>query len=311
MAWQVALGTAAGTTLLLNTLLVSTPLSPSFWRGSDRGGLASWAYGRTSRDALKDRWLARRVPDEAPLLSSPMLAPHLAHRRELHIAVPTDGTEPPPLGNLLDQVDYVALDGLFEPAPIPGGGFVGYDWPTLVATLVRPEFGLVSSQDGLLLLQRRPDGIADDDWLRMTLALSLDVRWPDEPPVLVAEFGEAIGLVEATVTPISPRRCRLRYAWLALSDPVGADPWLAVTELDGVADARILHVPTIALYSTTEWRQGEVIVEEFEVDLPDHVAPGEHTLRVGWYDSRQLYAYATDERSRIRQPIEAGILTVR
>lgn len=153
--------------------------------------------------------------------------------------------------------------------------------------------------------------MTEREWDELTLEQSVRVEHRAESPPLITSFGGAIGLVEASVTPMAGDRYCLRYMWMTLGDLGDADPLFAVTELEGVEDARILHVPTIAFYPTTEWQQGEMIVEEFEVDLPDHVTPGVYALRVGWYDSDHVYAYATDERSRIGHTCRVGELVIR
>lgn len=94
VTWSIALGAALVMTILANIGLVNTPLSPRYRSVAPEAGLLGWAYSRSSRDALKDRWLDEQVPDEAPVLASMMLATHLTNRHELHIAIPLDGTSP-------------------------------------------------------------------------------------------------------------------------------------------------------------------------------------------------------------------------
>jgi len=336
--WHYDVAMQAAIVVLFAALLVDTPVNPLFWTSPPGWGNDPRAYGATSRDAMKGRWL-ERVPDRAPIMASFFLAPHVANRSVLFLPQIRDYVDEGAAQALLDQrlgsVDYVVLDALFDyvapsmvpptsdsgiafisrsalggghPEPVVGG--VLYDSEAIKAVLSRSDFALVSAQDGLLLFRRRDVTSVDVEWEELLLTQSVEVETVAEPPHLAASFGDVIGLVETSVTPVAGDRYRLRYTWLALDDPGSADPWFAVTELDGVDDARILHVPTIALYPTTEWRQGEVIVEEFEVDLLDHVAPGAYALRVGWYDSGHVHAYATDERSRIDTLVDVGTLQV-
>ena len=312
--WPVLLGAVALMTLLTNIGLVNTPLSPRFWKRLPDQDFFSWAYDRTARDVLKDHWLAANVPDDVPLLTSTILAPHLVQRRELHIMLTLDETETLNPDELLDKVDYVVLDGLLDYIePEKGGGLRGnvtYDWPLLFAVESRPDFGLISARDGLLLFQKRPEGIADTAWVDQTLVHSVTTELTHSPVATQAEFSDAIGLVEAKVVHLGARRYRLQYVWLALDGILQRKALFAVTQLDGVEYSRMLHLPTIATHPTTAWMPGELITETFEVELPHDIAPGTYMLMVGWYDSTESLAYATDEHSRVGDNVAVETLDV-
>ena len=298
-------------TLLVNTQLVNTPLNPRFWMPGEEGETRT--YTRTSRDVYKDRWLTN-VPDEVALLVSPVLAPHLAHRYELHIARPTDGTAPPSIGKLLDKVDYVVLDGLLDYLEKGEGdvlvGNVAYDWEVLTAALHRPDFNLISSQDGLLLLQKRVADVTDVDWAAITLMQSVTSAPAATPTSTQAEFSGRVGLVEASIEHVRDRRYRLHYVWLAREGMPQETPLFAVTHFVEAEQARILHIPTVALYPTTAWTLGELVSETFEVEFPETISPGVYTLVVGWYDSAHTFAYATDARSRVGDIVPVAVLEV-
>jgi len=313
VTWSVALGAAGIVTLLLNIQLVNTPLRPVFYTQAVQSGWSSWGYKPTMRDALKNRWLTQ-VPDEAPILSSMMLASHLTRRYELHVQHPIDDTVPPPLGNLLDRVDYVILDGLLDYSePAEGGvlfGDITYDWEALAVTLRRPDFGLISAQDGLLLFQKRTTAFSDTDWTALTLSQTITSAPARAVTSIQAEFVDKIGLVEASIEPVGDRRYRLRYVWLAREGISQATPLFAVTHLLEANEGRILHVPTVALHPTTAWTPGELISETFEVELAVTIPPGRYTLAVGWYDSAHVFAYTTDVRSQVGSRVPVGTLEV-
>lgn len=313
VTWQIALGATLVMTLLVNMQLVNTPLSPGYWSSRTESGPFPPTYARTQRDALKDRWLARNVPAKAALVASPLLAPHLANRHELHVARPS-GNPPMPLAGLLDKVDTVVLDGLLDYVesndrgePV---GDVMYDWEVLTAALRREDFGLVSAQDGLLLLQKRAAGIGDADWTTLTLAQFVTSTSQSQPAALQAEFAGAVGLVEASVTHVRDRQYRLHFVWLALDGISEHAPLFAVTHLAGTESARILHLPTLALLPTTKWVPGDLITEEFEVEIPEELPPGNYPLSVGWYDSSRVHAFRTDERSRVGELTLIGSLEI-
>ncbi|MBN1919715.1 MAG: DUF2079 domain-containing protein [Anaerolineae bacterium] len=313
VTWQTALGATLAMTLLVNMQLVNTPLSPGYWSSRTESGLFPPTYARTQRDALKDRWLAQNVPAEAGLVTSPLLAPHLANRFELHIAYPPDGTTPPDLAQLFARVDYVVLDGLLDYIECERGeepvGDVTYDWEIAMAALNRQDYGLVAAQDGLLLLERRVVGITDTAWEDHVLLQAVTHAPAEILPAPQAEFAGAIGLVEASITPLEDRRVLLRYTWLAL-DGIASQPQLfAVTHLEA-ENARILHVPTITMYPTTVWTPGELITETFEVQFPADIPSGQYTLTVGWYDSTQAFAFLTDEQSRVGAEVPVGQIII-
>lgn len=209
LTWRIALPSAVLMTLVMNAVLVNVLWSPGFWVAASDGSSGLSTYRRSSRDELKDQWLAGVVPPDAPLLVSPMLAPHVAHRRDLHIAVPTDRTTPP-LDALLDISDLIVLDGLFEPVEILANDWVGYDWLTLSAALVRPEFHVMSAQDGLLLLSRSDGPALSAGREQRALVRSVTVT-PGSNAVDVEALLDTIGLVDASVTAIGDGRYRLSY----------------------------------------------------------------------------------------------------
>ena len=315
VTWPVALGATGIFTLLLNLQLVNTPLRPVFYTQAVQSGWSDWGYRPTTRDAFKNRWL-KKVPDEAPVVTSMMLAPHLTRRYELYIQRPIDDTAPPRREGLLNKADYVVLDGLLDYVELAKGergvlySDVTYDWEILTATLHRPDFGLISAQDGLLMFQKRPTSFSDADWAMLTLSQEVTVNSAPATVATQAEFADAIGLVEASIEHVRERRYRLRYVWVARAGVSPNTHWFAVTHLLEADEGRILHVPTIALHPTTMWTPGELITETFEVELAEPIPPGHYTLTVGWYDSGHIFAYATDARSQVGQPASVGTLEV-
>jgi uncharacterized membrane protein len=308
--YPVLLGTAVLTTLLFNMRFVSTPLRPWGWsEGFEEGGL--WEYKRTSRDRVKDQWLRSNVPDEAPLLASVFLAPHLANRHHLHVARPLDGTVGANLDDLLNTVDYAVLDGLFDHIGFWLGGDVTYDWELIESILQRRDYGLVSSRDGLLMFKRRVDGTTDDAWAGMTLSQSVVVsKTVPSTTTVLATFTNLVDLSESSVVYLGNGRYRFQYIWVAREGITHADSMFAVTDVMGIEGGRILHLPTTFIHPTTDWLPGERIIETFEVELPTEVSSGPYVVSVGWYDGSLRSAYATDVRSRIGDLVPVAVLDV-
>lgn len=282
--WPFALGATLISTLVLNSYFVHTPLNPRFWNSANK----MMKYGHTTRDAFKDEWLASNVPPEVPLATSRFIASHVVNRHTLYV---TDY-----FFEYVDEVDYVVPDALFDFMWIIGkGNFLGgvtHDWGSIQWMMQRPDFGLITSQDGLLLFQRNasPEKI---------LHQHIEIIPVDDTPPLQANFGDFIGIVNTDVKIKGERRFLLTFDWLALQSLKDLPVLFAVSRLEGVDQARIVHLPTLSLAPTTTWDQKSLIREEFEVELPSGLPAGSYPLWVGWYYSNGMYAFATDDRSRI------------
>jgi len=297
--WRFSLNVALMLTLILNVLLVNTPFNPQFWRGNLGQGFDELSYQRTSRDALKDRWLRNYVPASVPLAVSPYLAPHVINRATLYRSrdVPA----------CLDTIDYAVLDALFDfVVPLSNERFdggPGYEANVIRRLLQQPNFSLIEAQDGLLLFQR-------DAPAQRTLIQTVDVHENLSTDNVLAQFGEQIALTEMRIEALEARHFRLRYTWLALAPLPPEAAYFAISRLASTSNARIVHLPTYALYPTTQWNIGETIQETFDIRIPDEIPAGPYPLWVGWYDSAHLTAFATDAHSRVGNEIQVGLLTL-
>lgn len=301
-SWSRWLALTAGLVLLFNITCVNTPLSPLFYLpepGSGRG-LDESAYGLTARDAMKEAWLQRYVPPQVPLAADDNLGVRLVNRPVLYRTRPTFR----PFRHILPRVDYVALDGLQDFVRVLGRGYVlggvrdGHN--TIRQVMAHPGFRLLHARDGLLLFGREGRGLAQ----------TLESEGTAAGTTLQATFAGRIGLIDATITPLGDRHYRLTYRWQALRPPVRV-PLFAVTRLEGVEHARLLHLPSLGIRPVTQWRAGEMIRESFEVVLPEEIPPGTYRLWVGWYQTRHPFAAETDERSRVGAEYSPGTLTIK
>lgn len=283
--------------LLFHVGLNDTPLSIPFWRSEPGSGLDASGYGRTSRDALKDRWLTANVPPGAPIAASNFLAPHLSLRDTLYLVRYPDEPRADRLQVNLARVQTAIPDALFDYAEQTGAGFVGgvtYDLDAIRVLLQTPGWGLTAARDGLLRFDRNP---------APGRALDQKIRQVDDPTPGSARFGDALEMVAGSITPTgsasASRRFRATFRWRALRDLRADEQFVAVSTLAGVSDARIVHLPSYALQPTSSWRAGQVWEEQFEVEIPAEVTAGRYDWNVGWYDERSIYAARTDARSRI------------
>jgi len=284
--------------VLLFVLLVDMPLNPRFWLSTDEGwGISDTKYGQTPRDRLKDGWLSTVVPPDAPIATADLLAPHLINRRTIYQVRYTGPEEAQHRLFLehLEEVDYVVVDALHDKTvAVAGGHIVGgvlHYLPAIVDVLNHPGFELQATRDGLLLFGR-PAAMATG------LSQSLDLTERVQERELVAEFGGAVGLLEASAQRLGDCRFRLRFAWVATTDLADHPQLMAVSRMVGLEDGRYPHLPTMA-YSTQEWTPGAVVVEEIDIALPSSVPPGAYSLATGWYDTSLLVSRYTDHRSRV------------
>jgi len=178
-----------------------------------------------------------------------------------------------------------------HPQPVPGGVF--FDRAAIAAMLRNPDFVLLDARDGLLYFGRRSvasDGIALFQTARLVPKSVLRVQ---------VRFSDSLGLVSADCVPLSGRRYRLEYEWVALRALGPDSPYFAVSRIGGVDDARFVHLPSLALYPVASWSPARVVHERFDIEVPRDVSPGTYQLSVAWYDGSQPYAGLTDTRSRL------------
>ncbi len=286
---------------IIAALMVDTPLNPTFWLGIPGVGLDSSIYGMTRRDPLKDRFLAQYVPPGVPVAASMFLGAHLADRDTLYAVRYSDDPGGKRLPAILPQVDAVVADALFDWRTLDGElllGGVDYEATEIAIVLRDPHFALRASRDGLLFFDRGGVG------LRQEIVVGTDVALPPQS----ADFGP-IKLLGARVTPLGGRRYLAEFAWqLSGATPTGR--LLAISQIDGIPDARIVHLPSYLLLPTNQWRAGQVITERFEVELPTEVAPGRYVWRTGWYNPAHSEASATDGRSRLPGSADVAITQV-
>lgn len=291
---------------LASLVLVRQPLSPLFWSNAPGGGLDPSVYGLTARDAIKDRFLAAHTPPpDAPVAASMFLAPHLADRDTLYIVRYDDDPGGERLPTLLPKLDYLLADALFDWRVVAAGQVLGgaaYEQRELGQVLRDPALHLVAAEDGLLLFQR-------DAAPTERLPQSAAVVATSELPAQAAYFGP-IRLLGAQIVALGGRRFRADFTWTATGELPADRPLLPVSQLEGTAGARVVHLPTYALLPTSEWQPGQIIGESFELELPATLAPGSYRWQVAWYDPAHSEAYATDKRSLFAAAPAAVVATI-
>lgn len=289
-------------TLVMSIFLVNTPLNPRFYSPRPGSGLGLDAISGlfiSKRDHLKDDWLMPLADSDMPLAANQMLASRLVNRDILYLVPPENKS----LEQLLPNVELVAVDALFDFALENGGRLewgVLSDKVTIQELLRHPTWGVLAARDGLLLFSEAEG----------SLAQQIEIRRIERTRPLQAQFGDTIGLVDVVITGEGHGRYRMQVDWMALRPLTDQPALIAVSRPDGLEQARIVHLPAMALLPTTEWPTDQIVRETFEFTLPDDAPPGEYPLYVGWYDTGSLYAAETDARSRVGDEVQIGVLIV-
>ncbi len=298
--WQSWVVLTLLVTLALNFMFVNVPRDPNYYLSAGREGRTANVYRITERDVLKSEWLAEVVPDEAAVAANRLLGVHLINRAEFYLTRPLKK----PLAELLPVLDYVVVDALFDydittADQIDNGG-VDWDWEPIALLMQSPGWQLQQARDGLLLFGREGAGLAQ------AVAGETAVNTPP----LLTQFDDAIGLVGCQAAEAEGDKWQMTCEWVALR-PLAQEPqYFAVTRIEGVENGRIVHLPTLTLYPTQEWDEGQIIRETFEFTLPDDLPPGQYALYTGWYDSSHPQAFATDAASRLSSEYQTGVLEI-
>jgi len=302
--WRGDLGLTLVIVILCNMALVDTPFNPFFWMSLPGQGLDSSAYGHTSRDAMKDQFLAANVPPFVPLAASSFLAPHLANRETLYAVRYGDDPGGKRFPAVLPQVSYVLADALYDYRVPLNGGFAGganYEQRELGQVMRDRAFSLVAAQDGLLLFKRGATG-------EETLPQQVETLPPSKETAIYT-FGNAIELVDYHLIPLGKRRLRASFTWRA-TRPITQTTLAAISLLEGLKDARAVHLPTYELLPPSTWQPGQLIRETFEVATSFTIPPGHYTWRVGWYDLGLPNSFLTDKRSLLPGSSQIAVGTI-
>jgi uncharacterized membrane protein len=304
-SWRGDLGLTLAIVLIFSALLVNTPLNPLFWLRVPGYGFDPSSYGVTERDRVKERFLAEQVPPHEPIAASTFLATRLVNRPTVYLVRYPDEPGPQRLPALLPQVRYAVPDALFDHYVALDEGYGGgldYDRAAIRVIMRDPSFALTAMRDGLLLFER---DAAPGEVLTNTLTLR-----PDDGAVAEVLFGEQIGLLQAEITQVGPRRLRASFTW-RLEQPFDrGERYVAVSRLEGIAQARFVHLPSYALHPAWEWQPGELVEETFDVELSADMMPGSYTWQLGWYDVSHPAAMHTDRRSLMPGSAETAVLIV-
>ena len=296
MLWRIDLGFTLVILLGFNMLFIDTPLNPRFWSGQPNWGLDSTVYGSTERDRFKDRFLAPYIADPSPIATSNFIAPRFSNRAILYnVRYPDDEPIEVKLARFA-LVERVIADALFDwRVPLNGGvaGGILYEQREIKALLEDPRFNLIDMGDGLLVFQRSENQPA----LSQTIEPLIRPTLASVPRQL-----GPLNLLEAEIESIGERRFRLLLTW-ELRETLNAEiAPVIVSQLVGLPNSRIVHLPSFALLPLQEWGN-DVIREEFEIVFPPEFAVGTYQWALGVYDGNHPEGHETDARSQLGEPL--------
>ncbi|WP_420642994.1 DUF2079 domain-containing protein [Candidatus Leptofilum sp.] len=315
-AWQGRLRLTLFMALVFNLAFIDTPISPQFYldRPHLEQGLSSTRFGVTDRDSFKTAWLNDNVPDNVAVAADQLSATRLTNRETLYLTTYVFGR---PLTELLPQVEFVVMDGLYDAAiadPVNSErifeGGVAYEHEAIRTMLMQPDFQLIAMQDGLLLFGREGDGLITAVSAQPPKGLAEDEVPADKPPGgFLATFNE-IGLRAYTLTEAGSNRYRIEATWQLMAPLNNETNRFAVTHLASLPHTRLLHLPTAVLEPANTWEVGEQITESFEFELPANAPSGSYQLTVSWHDANHIFAAQTDESSRLGEEVPVGQLII-
>jgi len=118
-----------------------------------------------------------------------------------------------------------------------------------------------------------------------------DLYRPAPPLYLQAvNFGDEIAMVGWSIQPPNfvPPISHLQLSIVWQAKRVVARRHTAFAHLvraDGNKVTQDDHEPRGGIYPTTRWAVGEMVREEYTLNVPNDLSPGKYVLRAGWYDS--------------------------
>lgn len=296
--WQVGVLFTAVITLLINGLAVNKPANPllALVTAGSTIRTGNSAFGASARDQMKDAWLAEFVPPSAPLAADASTSVRLYNREKFYVTQPLYTSLP----MLLPQLDYVVTDLLFDYAAGETAEIANAEFQTAQAVLPAAGWQVLQMRDGLVLFAKTENGLAQN--------ITFLPREDERP--LTAVFGDMIGLQGCALMPLRPYEYQMQCDWVALQPVPAGQLHFAVSQPEGLPQARILHLPTLGLAAPHTWPQDSLVRETFTFTLPPDTPPGQYPLWLSWHDGRHPHAALTDERSRLGEPAQIGVLAV-
>jgi hypothetical protein len=171
-------------------------------------------------------------------------------------------------------------------------------------------------EGGAALPLRGQAGASDPDvrvgWFRLG-SPSPSMEWPDLEELsrrVQWEGGIDLAGMGLPSQPVAPGGALpVRLAWRP-SAPIGRDltTFLHLVDEGGEIVAQKDRPPFHRRWPTPVWRPGELLVDTFELEIPEALPGGSYGLRLGWYDAQGRMPLAGGSADHW---LEAGVVEVR
>jgi len=285
-------------TVVLNILLVQTPLSPLFYFSPYLGSNELPINSRDYRDEIKDHISDNLIPDSVPVLADLFIGTHLSNRAEIYSTYYTDlvGENSydylPDLTRIIDRVEYVVIDVFSVYFSNQISGEILHD----------NDLSVVFSEDGLIVFSK--DKNLGDAWISEYDIVKNEEDGESKPlgviNVNATEFGGEEGALyqmsyEMIVSP---------------NNPVNKNSVLVTTAVNN-NNIQIIHTPALFGVWNKDWVAGYTYKEVFYFVIPEIVERGTYLLQTAWYDAPDLGKLQINDSARITEVIVEGYLNVR
>jgi hypothetical protein len=106
--------------------------------------------------------------------------------------------------------------------------------------------------------------------------------------IQAADYGDSIGMIGWSMEPanLQPGAAHLTIVWQARRSM--RQRYTAFVHLEDATGKKIAQddrEPHHGFYPTTQWAMNEMVREDYMLNVPEGLAHGHYTIRVGWYDS--------------------------
>lgn len=216
------------------------------------------------------RSLIDRIPADARVLTTPVFLPRFSNRED--VALLGDA----PVGDPSDKNRYALAD-------LGGAGAnldLAEESSAVLRELLRKGWVPVESLGGVVLFSEAPGAQAKELYFA-----DVDVRTDRPYLILGAEAMNAIELLGFTMNPDAedPDLIRFSFYWRKLKSASGAAfaPQLSVVDTAGRSVYSVQRLLCYGLYPLADWKEGEVVKDEFLFVVPERLQGSSYEVRLG------------------------------
>ena len=293
--WDTDLKATLVMTILLNLLLVQTPLSPQFYLfpyiGSNEKPVSSLNW----RDKLKDYVVSEIIPPNKGVMADIFLAPHMSNRTHLYSTHYTDTDDDgfvneTQLDRIFSVIDYVVIDFYS----------VYFDKDSMSQVLDREDLHLVFNLDGLLVFSR--------EQISQPQATYKISNWID--PECQERSDNSIMLCEGGITSPAKGNFQIKYQWILFDETIKRDNLVAITKFEGPVKFSIIHMSAFEVLTKNLWKKDQTLDEVLNVNMPDLIPKGKYQISSAWYDISNSGYSNLGPVNRISNEVIVGTISI-